>query len=152
MARHFPITVALRGLQNSFSWNEICTSDVDRPRHVILQVVVPTLRWANHCSILRLPYVKLTWGPPVNLSYLHLFGVPLYQESWNVIYHVPSCLFVFFFLYYVFLHRASPFRFLLVPSLVLPPPYIHKQHLSRKIFYSCKLRCWNNYGTIILKP
>ena len=32
------------------------------------------------------------------------------------------------------------------------PPYIHKQHLSRKIFYSCKLRCWNNYGTIILKP
>jgi ABC-type multidrug transport system permease subunit len=38
-----------------------------------------------------------------------------------VIYHVPSCLFVFFFLYYVFLHRASPFRFLLVPSLVLPP-------------------------------
>lgn len=151
MARHFPITVALRGLQNSFSWNEICTSDVDKPRHVILQVVVPTLRWANHCSILRLPYVKLTWGPPVNLSYLHLFGVPLYQESWNVIYHVPSCLFVFFSLLCFFASCLS----LSIPSCSFScptPPYIHKQHLSRKIFYSCKLRCWNNYGTIILKP
>lgn len=57
-----------------------------------------------------------------------------------------------FFLLYFFLHRASPFRFLSYSFSCPTLPYIHKQHFSRRIFYSCKLRCWNNYGTIILKP
>ena len=135
MARHFPITVALRGLQNSFSWNGICTSDVDKPRHVILQVVVPTLRWANHCSILRLPYVKLTWGPPVNLSYLHLFGVPLYQESWNVIYHVPSCLFVFFFFIMFFCIVPLPFDSFLFLLLSYPPLYSQATSFPKNILF-----------------